>query len=323
MPDHHIGDKFRNLELPSKITLKDLCRWVFRHRPKPWPKSVKNKKFPALPDSIAPGELAVTFIGHSAFLLQFASANVLTDPMFSQRASPLRWAGPRRIRPPGVKLKRLPGADLILLSHDHYDHMDLRSLRRLRKAFNPVVVSGLKNGPLLRSLKLKTVVELDWWESYQFENKAVVTMTPAQHFSGRWLWGRDSTLWGGFVLEMEGWRIFFAGDSGYAGHFKEVGRRFPGIDLALLPIGAYEPLWFLKVEHMNPSEAVQAHLDLGARQSIGMHFGTFPLTDERVNDPVKWLERVRAEKGISPEDFRTLQVGETVIYRKATSTRNI
>ena len=128
-----------------------------------------------------------------------------------------------------------------------------------------------------------------------------VTCAPAQHFSGRWLWGRDSTLWGGFVLDMEGWRIFFAGDSGYAGHFKDVGQRFPGIDLALMPIGAYEPLWFLKVEHMNPTEAVQAHLDVGAKQSIGMHFGTFHLTDEGVNDPVKWLERVRAEKGISPE----------------------
>ncbi|HEX3717658.1 MAG TPA: MBL fold metallo-hydrolase [Verrucomicrobiae bacterium] len=316
MPEHHIGKKFRNLEIASEPTIGDLFHWLFRHRPRPWPKRVKNKKFPPPPASVAPGELAVTFIGHSAFLLQFEHCAVLTDPMFSKRASPLRWAGPKRVRPPGLRLKNLPHIDLVLLSHDHYDHMDLRSLRRLRRAFNPAVVTGLRNGPLLKSLKLKTVFELDWWESCRVNDKATVTMTPAQHFSGRWLWGRDTTLWGGFVLEMEGWRIFFAGDTGYAKHFKEVGKRFPGVDLALLPIGAYEPLWFLKVEHMNPAEAVRAHLDVGAQQSIGMHFGTFHLTDEGIKEPVKWLGRARAEKGIAPEQFRTLEPGETAVYHR-------
>ncbi len=315
-PEHHIGTKFRNPEVTVKWSLRDFCRWVFRPRPKPWPISVNNNSHPPPPASVAPGELAVTFIGHSSFLLQFPDAGVLTDPIFSERASPVSWAGPKRVRPPGVKFKQLPPINLVLLSHDHYDHMDLGTLRRLRKAFHPLFVTGLKNGPVLRSLKIKQPVELDWWQSYRVSENTTVTMTPAQHFSGRRPWGRDTTLWGGFVLETQGWRVCFAGDSGYAGHFREIGRRFPGLDLALIPIGAYNPRWFMSPVHMDPAEAVQTHIDLGARQSIGMHFGAFQLTDEDIDEPVQWLARARAETGLAPEQFSVLEPGQTVVFRK-------
>jgi len=315
-PEHHIGTKFRNLEAAFKPSFGGILRWIFRKRPQPWPNLVKNNSYPPPPASLAPGELAVTFIGHASFLLQFSGAAVLTDPIFSERSSPVSWAGPKRVRPPGLMLNQLPRIDLVLVSHDHYDHMDLATLRHLRDAFQPLFVTGLKNGPLLRSLKIKQVVELDWWQSHRFNDNATVTMTPAQHFSGRRLWGRNTTLWGGFVLEMDGWRVYFTGDSGYAGHFREVGRRFPALDLAFIPIGAYKPRWFMSPVHLDPEEAVQAHIDLGARRSIGMHFGTFQLTDEGIDEPVQWLERASKEKGLAPEQFRALEPGQTMLFRK-------
>ncbi len=315
-PDHHIGTKFRNLEVATNWRLGDMVRWMTRRRPKPWPISVKNKTHAPPPSSLAPGELAVTFIGHSSFLLRFSDMAVLTDPIFSERASPVNWAGPKRVHPPGVNFKELPRIDLVLLSHDHYDHMDVETLRYLGKAFQPLCVTGLKNGSFLRSLGFNKVVELDWWQSHGIKDTTKVTMTPAQHFSGRRPWGRDTTLWGGFVLEAEGWRVCFAGDSGYAGHFREIGRRFPGLDLAFVPIGAYEPRWFMGPIHVNPEEAVQAHIDLGARQSIAMHFGAFQLTDEGIDEPVQGLARAVAEKGIAAEHFRALEPGQTVLCRK-------
>jgi L-ascorbate metabolism protein UlaG (beta-lactamase superfamily) len=315
-PEHHIGTKFRNLERHFKPSSGDFFRWAFRKRPKPWPTTVKNNTHPPPPASIGPGELAVTFIGHASFLLQFPGAAILTDPVFSERASPVSWAGPKRVCPPGLVVEQLPRIDLVLLSHDHYDHMDVKSLRRVSKEFQPLAITGLKNGPLLRSLGIKQVVELDWWQAHRVNDNTTITMTPAQHFSGRRPWGRNPTLWGGFVLEMDGWRVCFAGDSGYAGHFREIGRRFPGLDLAFVPIGAYEPRWFMGPIHMDPEEAVQAHIDLGARQSIAMHFGTFQLTDEPIDEPVQRLKRVCSEKGIAPEQFRALEPGQTLLCRK-------
>jgi L-ascorbate metabolism protein UlaG (beta-lactamase superfamily) len=314
-PDHHIGTKFRNLESAFHPTLRDILRFLFRRRPKPWPISVRNNPHPPPPASVVPGELAVTFIGHASFLLQFPGAAVLTDPIFSERCSPVSWAGPKRVCPPGLSFDQLPRVGMVLESHDHYDHMDRETLRRLREAFDPLVVTGLKNGPFLRSLRIERVVELDWWQSHRVNETTTITMTPAQHFSGRRPFGRNTTLWGGFVLEMEGWRVYFAGDSGYAGHFREIGRRFPDLDVAFIPIGAYLPRWFMSPVHMDPAEAVQAHIDVGARQSIGMHFGAFQLTDEDISEPAQLLERARAQAGLAPEQFGVLEPGQTVMFR--------
>ena len=223
------------------------------------------------------GSAVVTFIGHSTFLIQTAAGNILTDPMSSQRAGPLNLLGPRRVRQPPVRFDDLPPISTILLSHNHYDHCDLRTLRMLADRFDPIVVTPLGNAALVRSAGIRRVEELDWWQSAKTCAWPIV-LTPARHFSARTPLDRNRALWGGFMLTAGRARVFFAGDSGYAPLFRDIRQRPGPIGLALLPIGAYEPRWFMQAVHMNPAEAVQAHLDLEAAESIGMHFGTFQLT---------------------------------------------
>lgn len=275
-----------------------------------WPKFIPNpcpnrKVTPSPPDKIG-----VTFIGQSTFLLQIAGMNILTDPIFSRRPSPVQWLGPKRVRPPGIAIQDLPPIHLVLLSHNHYDHLDLPSLRELNKRFAPPVATPLGNRELIRKSGVHEIFELDWWQSREIRNLRI-TLTPAQHFCARKFSDRNQALWGGFVIEGFGKTIFFAGDTGYAGHFKEIATRFPKIDLALLPIGSYEPRWFMKDLHMNPEEAVRAFLDLNARHAIGMHFGTFQLTDEPIDEPVEHLQRELKQQGIAPDQFRVLEFGET------------
>src|SRR5581483_7934350 len=231
-----------------------------------------------------------------------------TDPMFSERASPLRLLGPRRVRQPGVALHDLPGVDVVLLSHNHYDHCDLPSLRAIRRRYDPHLVTALGNGRLARKAGFRRLEEADWWQPAAWPDLRI-TATPAQHLSARTPFDRNRALWCGFLVEIGMHRLFFAGDSGYAHHFGEVRRRFERIDAALLPIGAYEPRWFMRDVHMNPDEAVQAHLDLGACTSVGMHFGTFRLTAEGIDEPLAGLQQSKYERGIHPDRFVTLDFG--------------
>ena len=280
-----------------------------------WPSAVPVE--PRRPPTAGPDDVVVTFVGHATFLIQVAATNLLIDPVYAERASPVAFAGPRRVRAPGVRFDDLPTIALVLLSHNHYDHCDLGTLRALERRFHPPVVTPIGNGRLLRSAGIGHVVELDWWQSAG-EMPLPITLTPAQHFSSRRLVDRNRALWGGFLIAAGGRRILFAGDSGYGPHFREIGARLGPIDLALLPIGAYEPRWFMKDIHMNPAEAVQAHLDLAARQSIAMHFGTFQLTPEGIDEPVRELAQALRERGVPAERFRTTEVGESVyIHRSA------
>ena len=210
-----------------------------------------------------------------------------------------------------MRFDDLPSISLVLLSHNHYDHCDLPTLRLLERRFHPPVVTPLGNGPLLRSAGFRQVEEVDWWETASAA-PLPITVTPAQHFSARGMFDRNHALWGGFLIEARGLHILHAGDSGYGPHFREIGARLGPIDLALLPIGAYEPRWFMKDIHMNPAEAVQAHLDLAARQSIAMHFDTFQLTPEGIDEPVRELGKALRERGVPAERFRTAEVGESV-----------
>jgi L-ascorbate metabolism protein UlaG (beta-lactamase superfamily) len=254
--------------------------------------------------------------GHSTFLLQVGGVCVLTDPISSERCSPVPFAGPRRVRRPGQRLSALPAVDLVLVSHNHYDHMDLSTLRQVQARWAPPAATGLGNGRHLAKAGMGSAVELDWWQSRELGG-ARVTYVPAQHFSSRGLHDRNRCLWGGFVIEAEGAVVYFAGDSGYCPHFAEIGRRFPRIDLALLPIGAYEPRWFMRQQHVDPGEAVRAHLDLRPRRSLGMHFGTFQLTDEAIDAPVAALRRAQAQAGVAETEFDILAFGETREYRAA------
>jgi L-ascorbate metabolism protein UlaG (beta-lactamase superfamily) len=274
-----------------------------------WPSEVPVE--PRRPPSPGPDEVVVTFVGHATFLIQAAGTNVLIDPVYAQRASPFSFAGPRRARAPGVRFDDLPAISLVLLSHNHYDHCDLDTLMLLERRFHPPVVTPLGNGPLLRSVGFRQVEEIDWWQPASAA-PLPITLTPAQHFSARGPFDRNRALWGGFLIEAGGLRILHAGDSGYGPHFRQIAERLGPIDLALLPIGAYEPRWFMKDIHMNPAEAVQAHLDLAARQSLAMHFGTFQLTPEGIDEPVRGLADALRERGVPAERFRTVEVGESV-----------
>jgi len=274
-----------------------------------WPREVPVQ--PQRPPAPGVADVNVTFVGHSTFLIQTAAANVLIDPMYAERAGPLPFTGPRRVRVPGVRFDDLPPISLVLLSHNHYDHCDLGTLKRLAQRFHTAVVTPPGNNPLLRSVGFKKIEELDWWETSRTAPLAV-TVTPAQHFSARTPFDRNQALWGGFLIDAQGRRIFHAGDSGYGPHFRQIGKRLGPIDLALLSIGAYEPRWFMKDVHLNPAEAVQAHLDLGARESVAMHFGTFQLTPEGIDQPVRDLRAALQDRGVPAEQFRIMEVGESV-----------
>ncbi len=317
MPDHFDGRQFFNPHAPHGKSLQDVRRWRRTRHKAPWPDHVDDATLP--PPARAPhDQIAVTFIGHSTFLLQIGGTCVLTDPIWSDRCSPVRFAGPRRVRRPGQNLKSLPGVDLLLVTHNHYDHMDLPTLRKVQARWQPRTATGLGNARHLAKAAIRSAVELDWWQSIELAG-ARVTYVPAQHFSSRGLHDRNRSLWGGFIVEVAGTVVYFAGDSGYSPYFAEIGRRFPRIDLALLPIGAYEPRWFMRQHHVNPEEAVRAHLELAPRRSLGMHFGTFQLTDEAIDAPLSALRHAQASAGVTEQDFDVLAFGETRQYAMASN----
>ena len=315
--DHFDGTRFFN---PAGLRAQGqsaVPRMLIEPRT-PWPKDVEVH--PQRPPSLDGAAAVVTFIGHATFLIQTAAGNILTDPMYSRCAGPLNLIGPRRVRPPAVRFEDLPPIATVLLSHNHYDHCDLRTLRALARRFNPAVVTPLGNGALVRSTGIHIVEELDWWQESKV-SAVPVTLTPAQHFSARTPFDRNRALWGGFTLLAGSIRIYFAADTAYAGFFHAVRERLGPIDLALLPIGAYEPRWFMQAVHMNPAEAVQAHLDLGAAQSIGMHFGTFRLAGEGIDAPVLALAEACRANNVHPSQFRTLDFGESIRIGHSTAAR--
>jgi L-ascorbate metabolism protein UlaG (beta-lactamase superfamily) len=316
--DHFDGEVFRNLnpEATAGRSFADFLRWQRTSRAAPWPRWVENTATPRTVRRLDPGELALTFVNHITYLLQLDGLNLLTDPVYSERVSPVAWTGPRRVRAPGLAFEQLPPIDVVLVSHNHYDHLDLETLRRLEDAHRPLFLTGLGNRAFLEEHGLGRVREFDWWES-TVHGDATFTFTPAQHWSGRGLSGRNRTLWGGFVVECSGMRTYFAGDTGYWRHFRDLRERVGIVDLALLPIGAYEPRWFMRDQHMDPDEAVRAHLDLGALTSVGTHYGCFQLTDEGIDQPLRDLETARQRHGVSPARFRALETGETLRLRQA------
>jgi L-ascorbate metabolism protein UlaG (beta-lactamase superfamily) len=310
-PPRFDGRRYENPGESASRTMRELLRWQFTAVRRPWPAWVEQEHAVTLPGAVPTGTLALTFVNHSTFLLQTGAATILTDPVWSDRASPLPFAGPRRVHAPGVPFDRLPRIDIVLVSHNHYDHMDLHTLRRLEARDRPRFVTGTGNGPFLRARGLSRVDELTWWQSIDL-GAVRVTMGPAQHFSARTPFDRNRTLWGSFVIEGDCPRVFFAADTGYWRHFEEVRARFGAIELALLPIGAYEPRWFMRPAHMNPADAVQAHLDLQARLSVAMHFGTFRLTDEARDEPPQQLGEALDARGVPRDRFRVLRPGQTL-----------
>jgi L-ascorbate metabolism protein UlaG (beta-lactamase superfamily) len=285
-----------------------------------WGAVTESQSWPAWVDTVSQqvpvervyGGISITFINHATFLIQVDGLNILTDPIYSQRASPFQWAGPRRVHAPGIALADLPPIDLVLISHNHYDHLDEDTLVQLarQQEIPPLILSGLGNGLLFDKLGLPDHRDMDWDDKLRIGDLEVVFLE-CRHRSGRGIGDQMKTLWGSFVIKTGEGNIYFAGDTGYGPHLKEAGERFGPFSLALLPIGAYEPRWFMSDVHLNPAEAVQAHLDLRSEHSVAMHFGTFQLTYEGVDEPVIDLFVALQRYGIHPGRFDVLEVGET------------
>jgi len=293
-------------------------KWLLVQRTTtPRPRDPDPSVFPRVRPSFrtpraAPSEITVTWVGHATLLLQLGGLNILTDPMWSARASPFPFAGPRRWVAPGVELRDLPPIDVILQSHNHYDHLDNRSVRALARAYPEaswLVPLGLESFVRRRGARLAR--EMDWWETADI-GQLHVTCTPAQHFSGRTLIDRGETLWCGWALAIQGRSVFFAGDTGYHPEFALIAERCGPFDLALLPIGAYEPRWFMRYLHMNPEEAVQAFRGLGAQAMVPIHWGTFKLTDEAMDEPPVRARAAFAAANLPMERYRQLAHGETL-----------
>lgn len=273
---HFDGKKFSNQDGFEAKGLLSVFKWILNRDNGPWTKRYE------VASSVKPVErspsLIITFINHSTFLIQWNNLNILTDPIWSERCSPFSFAGPQRMQPPGISFSDLPPIDLVLISHNHYDHLDLPTVKDLHKKFKPRFIVPLGVEAFLKQHGITHTVELDWWQ--KTFNGVSVKALPAQHFSGRGMFDRDKTLWAGYLISHENQKVYFAGDSGYGPFFKEIGQKEGPIDVSILPIGAYLPEWFMSPIHISPAQAVQVHQDVRSRQSIAMHFGTFPLADE-------------------------------------------
>lgn len=308
--DHYDGERFFDSDAPATNKgLAPFLRWQLSGNKAAWPTQVLVT--PAKPAARVEGDaMVVTAVGHASVLVQTAGLNILTDPVWSDRVSPFSFAGPKRVRAPGIAFADLPKIDLVLVSHNHYDHLDLDTLERLWKRDRPVIVTPLGNAALMARRGIVAFAR-DWNETIEVADGVSVAVERVQHWSSRWGADRNRALWGGFTVTTPAGRIYFAGDCGYSAAFKATGAARGPFRLALLPVGAYEPRWFMKPQHMNPAEAVQAFSDLRAENAVGIHWGVWQLTDEAIDDPPKALAAALRDAKIDPPRFRALEPGQS------------
>lgn len=310
-PKHFDGTRFYNPDAPQARGLFAVLRWKLTSRPEPSPGFISDVEQSLPPRRVEGSGLRTTLVNHSTVLLQQRDFNILTDPIWSDRASPLAWAGPRRRRKPGVCFEDLPPLDAVLISHNHYDHLDLPTLRRLAaRGHSPFIVPA-RLGRLLGEQDIGPVHELDWGESFTLPS-VIIHCVPALHFSSRGIFDRNMTLWCGYVIECRERIVYFAGDTAFGPHFARIREQFGPPHLALLPIGAYEPRWFMSPVHMNPGEAVRAHEILAARTSVAIHHGTFQLADEGIDAPGKQFIACARDGAFPGTSFLVMKNGEFV-----------
>ncbi|MGQ0646886.1 MAG: MBL fold metallo-hydrolase, partial [Gemmatimonadaceae bacterium] len=287
--DHFDGERFTNLDSVPDKSLGAVLKWQATAEKGPWSDWIDEPAGPKPPERVSDGTIRITWINHATLLLQLDGMNILTDPIYSERASPVSWIGPKRHRNPGIRFEDLPPIDLVVVSHNHYDHMDVPTLKQLNASGDTPILVGLGNTAYLAERGVRNTRDVDWWDSTRI-GTVRATAVPVQHWSARGRGDRRRTLWAGYVIEGPSGRVYFGGDSGYGRHFSVVHERFGPIDVALLPIGAYRPIWFMKDHHMSPPEAVRASDELGARLSIPMHFDTFQMGDDGEQEPLLALE---------------------------------
>lgn len=302
------GKRFRNQEPIADHGFTDFLRWMFTRNPGEW-QQTDNEPGPAPANQV--DDLRVTWVNHATVLIQVAGINILTDPIWGERASPVSWAGPKRYIRPGIRFEDLPPIHAVLISHNHYDHLDIETLKRLHSVHNSHVFAGLGNRALLKKHGIDSVSEMNWWQHEQLTDEIRVTFVPAQHFSGRGIGDRNKTLWGGFVVESGRGTIYFAGDTGWGPQFQQVADRFGPVRLAILPIGAYQPRWFMGPVHISPEEALEAHRVLNAQYSMGIHYGTFRLADDGQDDPLDDLNLAHSVVPVTRDYFWALEAGES------------
>jgi N-acyl-phosphatidylethanolamine-hydrolysing phospholipase D len=317
-PAHHAAGGYRNVN-PDFRRADGWTRFTFLVR-RTWQSLVASRTFDTPRDGaegLAAGRAlgigagpTVTWIGHSTLLLRFDGLTILTDPNWSERASPLSWAGPKRLVPPGLAFEALPRVDVVVISHDHYDHLDLATVKRLAAEHDPLFVVPLGLKAWFAERGMTRVEERDWWERVEHRGVTFVC-TPAQHFAQRTPWDGNRRLWATWAVIGPSRRFYFTGDTGYFDAFKEVGARLGPFDLAAVAIGAYLPPAMMRWVHTTPEEAVQVAEDVGARVMVGVHWGTFDLADEPLGEPPERMRAESARRGIGPDRAWILRIGET------------
>ena len=296
-PRHFDGRRFYNPGAPQARGFLDVIRWKLRSRPEPSPAFISDVHQSTPPRCTEGGELRITLVNHSTVLIQQRQSNILTDPIWSERVSPVSWLGPRRRRRPGIRMEDLPDIDVVLISHNHYDHLDLPTLRQLAGRGRSTFIVAAGDARLLRSEQIGPVHELDWGESLPLSD-FTVHCVPALHFSARGIFDRNKTLWCGYAIKFPERFVYFAGDTAFGSHFAQIRETLGTPHIALLPIGAYEPRWFMSPVHMAPEEAVRAHEILGAKTSIAIHHGTFQLADDGIDTPQQQLMACRRDDSL-------------------------
>ena len=312
---HHLPDgTYTNTNgIANESSLKEVLKWSWERRGKRVETFEFETKEPNYQKIYKNEELMITWIGHESFLYQNKDINILTDPHFTERASPLSFTGPKRYMAPGMKIDDLPDIDVVTISHSHYDHLDYGTVKSLSEKFKNilfVVPLGLKEW--FEDKGIYNVKELDWWESTKVQRTAI-TFAPVQHWSARGLFDRNESLWGAWHFKNNSHSFIHLGDTGYTNDFKEIRKKLGPVDLAAIPIGAYEPRWIMEFSHMNPEEAVMSYFDLEATEAVGMSWGTFILTDEPVTEPLEKLNEALQRYDLSESDFFTLSHGETYV----------
>ena len=307
--EHFRDGKYFNPGAPDH-NFRAAWKWMRNRKPGVWREWIPSQPGPKPPMEVEGSELRVTWVNHSTVLLQMNGINILTDPVWSERVSPVRFTGPKRHRAPGLRFEDLPPIHLLLISHNHYDHFDTSTLKRLarRGPDQPAVFCPLGLEKPLRRIGFRQVHALDWWQEQSWRDMRIHCV-PAQHFSARWPWDRNRTLWCGWLVETGAGNVYFAGDTGFSSVFEEIRARFPAIRLALLPIGAYDPEWFMGPIHMTPEQALEARSILSAEVAMGIHFGTFALADDGETDPANRL-RQALDGRADAQQFWIVQEGE-------------
>lgn len=297
--DNFDGSRFFFSGVNNDKSLWDVMMWKIKGDAVQWPEWTANSKSNDFSKPPVAGDVQFHFINHATVYIHTTTESFVTDPVWSQRTSPVQFAGPKRTRPAGVTAESLPKLDFVLVSHNHYDHLDTASLVALKNKFDPLFFVPLGDGALLKSLGITKFREMDWHDVVVV-GQSEVTFLPAQHWSARGVFDRNKCLWGSYMVKTQGKKVYFAGDTGYGDFFRKIVERYGTMDFAMLPIGAYEPRWFMKDMHMNPEDAFKAHLDLGSKTSLGVHFGTWQLTDEGQGEPALALQKEIAANPTAP-----------------------